>query len=516
MAYFNHAFRKTWVVTSAGEAADGTATSALQPGEFGLVREDNWQVDSAADIKAAKTLAYLVGGNLRASDNIGNNPGHGGYQESIKSKGINFNYVTRMGEAQPLAAAQATSEICLASDCAPCGENLFIRLDVKGSPALRFLNHNAYAIGDSSGDAAANGGPLPALLCCDGTKTNGDPQDHVDPVLAGAAAIQMLLADPIIKPFVREGVSSAAGIPATFGAGATTGTLFAGTYPGVATTNSGSGTGLTVDIVVGASAVTSIVVSSGTAGIGYAVGDTITVAGDLVGGTVTTDDITFDVATLLASGAGVEVNTNGTKTYFSIADILDATSSTYSPSVEPVVENISVCFSLQGAYAETKFGSCSFDTRDFYGKEPVSIITSLLDETGNPCNDCGVSTNTAGQMAQTQGETVIRELLLTERYLQNPYNQGQADSARIREIEGFDEIVGAIDRSALYKAYYLQHSVPRFNNPSGVFDNDQYLYTVYVKSTDAAVITQMDTLWDEIAAQCQAVDNYTVVNDDNL
>ena len=119
-------------------------------------------------------------------------------------------------------------------------------------------------------------------------------------------------------------------------------------------------------------------------------------------------------------------------------------------------------------------------------------------------------------MAQTQGETVIRELLLTERYLQNPYNQGQADSARIREIEGFDEIVGAIDRSALYKAYYLQHSVPRFNNPSGVFDNDQYLYTVYVKSTDAAVITQMDALWDEIAAQCQAVDNYTVVNDDNL
>ena len=94
--------------------------------------------------------------------------------------------------------------------------------------------------------------------------------------------------------------------------------------------------------------------------------------------------------------------------------------------------------------------------------------------------------------------------------MQNPFNQGNADSSRIREIEGFDPILAAVDRTKLYKAYYLQHSVPRLNNPSGVFDNDQYLYQIFVKCTDAATIGKMDELWATIATQCAAVGNYTV------
>ena len=35
--------------------------------------------------------------------------------------------------------------------------------------------------------------------------------------------------------------------------------------------------------------------------------------------------------------------------------------------------------------------------------------------------------------------------------------------------------VQIVDRNALYDCYYILHSVPRFNNPSGTFDNDQYL-----------------------------------------
>jgi hypothetical protein len=34
-----------------------------------------------------------------------------------------------------------------------------------------------------------------------------------------------------------------------------------------------------------------------------------------------------------------------------------------------------------------------------------------------------------------------------------------------------------------YNAFYLQHNVPRFNNPSSTFDNDQYLLEVVVQST---------------------------------
>ena len=50
-----------------------------------------------------------------------------------------------------------------------------------------------------------------------------------------------------------------------------------------------------------------------------------------------------------------------------------------------------------------------------------------------------------------------------------------------------DEILAAVDRSSTYKAYYIQHSVPRFNNPTGVFDNDQYIYKVYVKCSDTSL-----------------------------
>ena len=494
MAYFNHAFCKSWLAKDV--AADGTATSALNAGDLALVDGRTWLSDSAGDIATAKHLAYLVGGNFHSSDNIGNNPGHGGYKESIKSKGINFNYISRLGVSACNAAAQAHACVTVASDCAPCGENLFLRMDVKGSPALRFLNHNAYAIGDSSGDAAANGGSLPPLLCCTGTTAAGDPQTHVDPALALAAAMQMTLADPIVAPFVAEGGNVTAGTVTDGGSGYTAGTNQA------TTSTSGSGSGLTLDTTVVAGEITAVALGD-TLGSGYVDGDTVTVDGGTPG------DLAVITLTVSAEGIVVIDSSGATpvETSYTIAEILDGT---YIATSDPVDAEISARACVVGAYVDTKFGDCSFDTRDFYGKEPVSIILSLLDETGNPCNDCGVTTASPGQMANTQGESVLRHLLLTERYMQNPFNQGNKDSNRIREIEGFDPILAAVDRGALYKAYYLQHSVPRLNNPTGVFDNDQYLYTVYVKCDDSTTLTKMDDLWSAIKAECENVGNYTV------
>ena len=484
MAYFNHAFTKSWLAVGAAPA-DGTATSALTAGQLGLVRSDNWEVDAAADIVTAKALAYLVGGNFHATDNIGNNPGHGGYQESIKSKGINFNYISRLGKAAIVQPAQATACLEVGSTCAPCGENLFVRMDVKGSPALRFLNHNAYAIGDSSGDAAANGGPLPGLCCVDG-------QDYLDPAVALATAMQMVINDPITAPFVAEA-------PAATGAtlDGVTGTGYAAAT-GVATTG-GTGSGLTVDITVTGGDVDGVTINN--PGVGYTNGDVLTI----VQGGGASDDETFTLT--VEAGHGILVNVAGTITAYEISEILDGT---YTPSTDPVGDDVSATACVIGAYVDTKFGNCSFDTRDHYEKEPVSIILSAMDETGNPCNDCGVATATPGQMAQTSGETVLRHLLMTERYAQNPYNQGNRDSSRIREIEGFDPILAAVDRNALYVVYYLQHSVPRLNNPSGVFDNDQYLYQIYVKSDDSAAISALDTMFNEIEAACLSVGNYNV------
>ena len=392
MAYFNNAFNKTFVATSVVKTAN-TATSALTAGQLALVDGSDWESvivtgGGAVPVIAAGDLAYVVQGSVYTKDTIGNNPGHGGYKESVKSKGINPRYITRLWSADCTVASQATAKLCLASDCAPCGKTQFMRIDVKGSPALRFLNHNAYAIGDS------------ANVCCI------DGQEFIDPAVVAATMAQMVLGDPLIKPFVAE--KSGGGIDVTV------------TVSGVATTST-----------------------------------------------------------------------------YTVAEILDGT---YTPSTDPTgTDKVSACMNFVGAYVDTTFGNCSFDTRDHYNAEPVEVILSLLDETGNPCNDCGVASRTPGSMQQTQGEEVIRELILSERYRQSPYNQGNADSARIREIEMSDELLASVDRTKTYKAYYIQHSVPRFNNPTGVFDNDQYVYKIYAEC-GAEVNADIVDLMEDIQA----------------
>tara|TARA_B100000497_G_scaffold112255_1_gene133077 strand:+ start:2231 stop:3703 length:1473 start_codon:yes stop_codon:yes gene_type:complete len=465
MAYFNHAFNKTFVVSSVEQAA-GTATSALAAGELALVGGSDWKsvaIPGGAAVPAALSageLAYIVQGSFYTKDTIGNNPGHGGYKESVKSKGINPRYLTRMWAANCLTASQATAKLCLASDCAPCGKTQFMRIDVKGSPALRFLNHNAYAIADS------------ANVCC------VEGQEYIDPALIIANMAQMALGDPLIKPFVAEAdVKGVAG--STLSAGGSGYTVST-----QATSGSSTGSGATINIVSLGVSDAIATYSVANAGAGYVVGDVLAVAGG-TDGAVLVDSVGDGGVIVTTTTAGVS-----TSAVYSIAEIIDGT---YVASTDPHgATKVSACVEFVGAYVDTVFGNCSFDTRDHFNAEPVEIIVSLLDETGNPCNDCGVASATPGSMQQTKGEEVIRELIMSERYRQSPYNQGNADSARIREIELSDELLAAVDRTSTYRAYYVQHSVPRFNNPSGVFDNDQYQYKIYVKCDDTAAQVAME------------------------
>ena len=467
MAYFNHAFRKCYVISSV-DAAGGTASSALTAGQFGVAGQD-WQTNVVtAPVGAGDRHVYFVQGSYHTVDTIGNNPGHGGYSESIKSKGINPNYISALWRTADCPAQAATASLSLASDCVPCGSSIFVRVDVKGSPALRFLNHNAYAIGDS------------ANVCC------VDGQDYIDPAAALAEAGSQLLADPLITPFVREKVGGGIEITRTgLAAAATLNTLVGGTgytdgtYTSVPVSG-GTGSGLTLDLTV-SGGIVQATPTIACPGQGYTAADTVTI---LVPGGTSGTPSTINVATIADTAS------------YTIAEVQG---SGYVESTDPVTDGVSAKLQVEGAYVDTQFGNCSFDTRDHYEKEPVQIILSNLDETGEPCNDCGVASRTTGVMAQISGETVLRDLLLSERYMQMPYNQGNADSARIREIEHSDDIVNAVDRSALYVSFNLLHSVPRFNNPSGVFDNDQYLYTFYAVAGSAGE-TALDTLFGQIAA----------------
>ena len=109
MAYFNHAFYKSFLATDAS-AADGTKTSALAAGQLALVDGKDWTAHATGAFPAPG-LAYLVQGSLHASDTIAGNKNHGGYAESVKSKGINPRYLTRVWESTCVSATAATVEV---------------------------------------------------------------------------------------------------------------------------------------------------------------------------------------------------------------------------------------------------------------------------------------------------------------------------------------------------------------------------------------------------------------------
>ena len=152
------------------------------------------------------------------------------------------------------------------------------------------------------------------------------------------------------------------------------------------------------------------------------------------------------------------------------------------------------------ASLETTFSDPTFDSRDFYGKQPMELFAEFLDREGDPCEDsCSTAVETKGVQEETKGETLLRDTLMFDRYHQNYYHQGNKDAVRMNEIEQMDISNYGITRSALYDVYYLLHSVPRFNNPTGVFDNDQYLIKIGVLSSNAAVNTEVDAILDALA-----------------
>ena len=131
---------------------------------------------------------------------------------------------------------------------------------------------------------------------------------------------------------------------------------------------------------------------------------------------------------------------------------------------------------LMGAYVSTEFGDCTFQVSDYYAVEPIQIFASEVDLNGDPCTFGGmcVVESCPGVQANGTGEEKVREVILSESYLQN----FMSSDLRIREITQGTAVLDVLSRTALYASFYILHSVPRFNNPSGTFDNDQYLLEI--------------------------------------
>ena len=145
--------------------------------------------------------------------------------------------------------------------------------------------------------------------------------------------------------------------------------------------------------------------------------------------------------------------------------------------------NTSIYIVMLGAYEDTKFGNCSFQPSDYYGLAPIRLYAEEVDLEGDPCGFNGICTTniSLGVQANGLGEQKLRAILRSESYLQNH----MANDARIREITGGDALLSCVDRSALYDSVFIQHSIPRYNNPTSTFDADQYLIEIVFNHKEA-------------------------------
>lgn len=431
MAYFNHAFQKLFVGTGGfftdaeAPTTDLTATS----GQFTFVNPKTWLTPDDLNSLSPATACplVLVSASIHPQDKIGKY--HGGYSETVKSKTINPKYVSSFYRVDDCTAQQAQitvgANIYNFEDGTPnweqcnansggvlnktflCGENYDLRVDIKGSPALRFLTRNDYYT------ASAYTG------CCPSDAIAPTP---VNPLMVYVQWAYQLLNSPLINPFIQVNVTYS-------------------TDAGTTWAQIGDGTASTANLALL---------------LGYV----------------------QDPASLPANATPEDT----------LAGLI-----------------------ITGAYEDTRFGDCTFYPNDsiIAFLEPVKIYASEVDNNGDPCAFGGVCVYNTCEPLQLKGtgENVIRDLILTEGYMQQPFYTGQ--DLRIREITNGTDVYDAIDRNSLYTRYYIQHNVPRFNNPTGTFDNDQYLLEIITDGRDTTFENFVTAWLENAGAGCTTLTTYS-------
>lgn len=181
---FPNAFKKVFTPSTGGGniyvASAGSNTSELTPGEIGVFDAKTYAAATAANIGSKPFI--LAQGSLYSSDKIG--PFHGGYKESIKSKVINPKYISRIFTVAAQAAQNQIVVVSVKNVKEDSTQRL--RLDVKGSPALRFLSHNLYKTLDAYSGCAADA-DAPAL---------------VDPTTIAIKWAKEINESPLLNPFI--------------------------------------------------------------------------------------------------------------------------------------------------------------------------------------------------------------------------------------------------------------------------------------------------------------------------
>lgn len=436
MAYFSHAYQKIMIgnslKTTVGSLSDLTA------GQLGVVGMDHQTIkitDVTTASYATHPMVYLAQGSFHTVDEVGM---HSGYLRPVKSKGINPKYVSKVWVSDAKDAQNNVWHVCSDNCNLECDTTYRLRIDVKGSRVLGALQRNLYFNVD-----AYTG-------CC-----TDDPVDPITVLLQWANGINE---NPLGKPFVQASV---------------VGLISLGDF--VVSVDSGT---ITASV-------------SDNEDIVPEVGNVLQVDDDYyVIATVeeqTDDDvvtgwtITVKEYDWLTGETGSSTATLDDMTEEDLAMYLVPDMDNYEPLTSTTaISNSHSCLIIESAYVDTKFGDCSYSKNDRVDIEPVIIKVSILDETGDPCVvNCFKPTEIQeAHQGAGYGETLLQEYILSKSYEQEFWE----DDPRYRETK--DQTFNTdVDRTAKYKVLNILHSVPRKSNPSGTFDNDQYLIRILFKST---------------------------------
>lgn len=448
MAYFSHAYQKIMIgnslKTTVGSLTDLTA------GQLGVVGMDHNTIkisDLTTASYATHPMVYLAQGSFHTVDEVGM---HSGYLRPVKSKGINPKYVSKVWVSDAKDAQNNIWHVCSDNCNLECDTTYRLRIDVKGSRVLGALQRNLYFNVD-----AYTG-------CC-----TDDPVDPITVLLQWANGINE---NPLGKPFVQASV---------------VGLISLG------------------DFVVSVDSGTITATVSDNEDIVPEVGNVLQVDDDYyVIATVeeqTDDDdvvtgweITVKEYDWLTGETGSSAATLDDMTEEALAMYLVPDMDNYEALTDTTtISNSHSCLVIESAYVDTKFGNCSYSKNDRVDIEPVIIKVSILDETGDPCVvNCFKPTEIQeAHQGAGYGETLLQEYILSKSYEQEFWE----DDPRYRETK--DQTFNTdVDRTAKYKVLNILHSVPRKSNPSGTFDNDQYLIRILFKSTfdNSALITWLN------------------------
>lgn len=448
MAYFSHAYQKIMIgnslKTTVGSLSDLTA------GQLGVVGMDHQTIkitDVTTASYATHPMVYLAQGSFHTVDEVGM---HSGYLRPVKSKGINPKYVSKVWVSDAKNAQNNVWHVCSDNCHLECDTTYRLRIDVKGSRVLGALQRNLYFNVD-----AYTG-------CC-----TDDPVDPITVLLQWANGINE---NPLGKPFVQASV-------------------------------------------VGLNSLGDFVVSVDSGTITASVSDNEDIVPE-VGNVLQVDDDYYVIATVeeqtndddevtgweitvkeydwLTGETGSSAATLDDMTEEDLAMYLVPDMDNYEPLTSTTaISNSHSCLIIESAYVDTKFGDCSYSKNDRVDIEPVIIKVSILDETGDPCVvNCFKPTEIQeAHQGAGYGETLLQEYILSKSYEQEFWE----DDPRYRETK--DQTFNTdVDRTAKYKVLNILHSVPRKSNPSGTFDNDQYLIRILFKSTfdNSALITWLN------------------------